>query len=468
MQKNEVIAPPSSLKEDGVSPLTLSQCESKALLAAAKKVATRLKEAGFIVYYVGGSVRDELLGKIPKDRDLATSATPEQILSLYPNAHTVGVHFGVVLIKEEGFYLEVATFRQDGDYEDGRHPTEVTYSSPEEDAQRRDFTLNGLFEDPFTGEIIDYVGGLADIKAHILRAIGEPRARFEEDALRLLRAVRFAVVTGFELEKETWAAMKEKAPLLALISCERIYSEFSRILLDPRRALGVRLLVESGLMHFIIPELYALKGCEQPPEWHPEGDVYTHTLLMLESLGECDSLALCYAVLLHDIGKPETQFFDEEAQRWRFNGHDTLGAVLSRKILGRLKAPNELTREVEEMVGNHMRFMHIQEMREAKVRRFMARSTFELEMELHRLDCLTSNGCLENYHFLEQKKEQYKATPLLPAPLLTGRDLIEAGFTPSPHFRVFLEELQTRQLEQDLTSREEALCFAHHFFSLLS
>lgn len=425
----------------------------------AHEIARRLSGAGHTTYFAGGCVRDALLGKTPKDYDIATSATPDEVLSLFPKSDPVGAHFGVILVREKGLPFEIATFRHDGSYHDGRHPESVTFSTPKEDAQRRDFTVNGLFQDPANGEIIDYVGGQEDLANKTLRAIGSAEKRFQEDALRLLRAVRFATCLEFEIETVTWEAVCENTHLLEKISMERIRDEFSRILLAPQRARGLDLLTESGLMRHIVVEVYDLIGCEQPPQWHPEGDVYTHTRIMLDMLGDDPSLELALGVLLHDIGKPATFSCDPAEGRIRFNGHDRVGADMAETILRRLKYANKTTEAVSAMVANHMNFMNVQQMRTAKVKRFMSRPTFEDEMELHRVDCASSNGFTENYDFLRAKQDEFAAEPLIPEPLVTGRDLIDLGQEPGPAFREILQAVQTEQLEGRLSSRDEALDF---------
>jgi len=400
------------------------------LFAAAHLVAKRLTDAGHTTYFAGGCVRDALLGKDPKDYDIATSATPEEVQTLLPRSNAIGAHFGVILIKEDRFHFEIATFRHDGSYSDGRHPESVTFSTPEEDAQRRDFTVNGLFQDPQSGEIIDFVGGIADLETKTLRAIGTAGDRFQEDALRLMRAVRFATVLKFEIEPSTWQAVCDHATLLAQISAERIREEFTRILVAPSRARGFDLLTESQLMRHVVPEVYDLIGCEQPPQWHPEGDVYQHTRIMLDMLEADPTPELVLAVLLHDIGKPPTYTYDEAENRIRFNGHDRVGAKMAEEILRRLKCSNSTIDAVCAMVANHMNFMNVQLMRIAKVKRFMARPTFEQEMELHRVDCGSSNGLTDNYDFLRAKAKEFESAPLIPTPLITGKDLIDMGFQP--------------------------------------
>lgn len=424
---------------------------------AALSLARRLTGAGHTAYLAGGCVRDRLLGREPKDYDIATSATPAQVLALFPGSNEVGAHFGVIIARADGHQVEIATFRTDGSYRDGRRPESVTFSTPQEDARRRDFTINGLFENPATGEVIDFVGGRADLAAGLLRAIGEPAARFGEDALRLLRAVRFATRLGFEIEPLTWQAIRDHAESLRRISPERIRDEFSKIIAAPRRSEGLDLLVRSGLIACFIPEVLALIGCEQPPEWHPEGDVYIHTRIMLGMLADDAPLELCLAVLLHDIAKPPTQTFDEDAGRIRFNGHDALGATMAEEILRRLKYPNEVIEAVAFMVSRHMQFMNVQQMRTARLKRFMAEPTFPQELELHRVDCGSSNGFTDNLEYLIAKRTEFAAEPLIPPPLVNGRDLIALGLDPGPRFREILETIQTEQLEGRLNDREAAL-----------
>ncbi|MGC6425879.1 MAG: CCA tRNA nucleotidyltransferase [Akkermansiaceae bacterium] len=429
----------------------------------AKRTATVLRDAGHTVYFAGGAVRDRLLGKSPKDYDLATSATPEEVQALFKKSDAVGEHFGVIIVKDTEDAVEVATFRTDGSYKDGRHPDKVFFSTPEEDALRRDFTINGLFEDPFTGEVIDFVGGQEDLKNGILRAIGNPSERFQEDALRLLRAIRFATVTDFQLDQKTRDSVRENAHLLELISPERIQAEFSKIIESVNRSRGLDLLVETGLAKIFFPELLDLIGCEQPPQWHPEGDVYVHTRIALSLLGEAP-LPLCLAVLLHDIGKPPTQTWDEEHQRLRFNGHESIGAEMAGDILRRLRYSNQIIDTVTFMVGRHMRFMHVQDMRTAKLKRFMSAETFPMEQELHRVDCASSNGFTDNYDFLIRKQEEFASTPLIPKPLLNGRDLIdEIGLSPGPKMGEILRAVQTEQLEGRISDKESALIFVKTF-----
>jgi poly(A) polymerase len=423
---------------------------------AALALAAKLKDRGHQALFAGGCVRDRLLGHAPEDYDIATSAVPSEVLGIFPGSNEVGAHFGVVIAKHGGHHVEIATFRTDGSYRDGRRPESVTFSNPVEDAQRRDFTINGLFEVPETGEVIDHVGGMADLKAGVIRAIGEPRARFEEDGLRLLRAVRFAARMGFAIEARTDAALRECAPLLDRISPERIRDEFSKILTSPRRRAGVEHLVDSGLTDHFLPELRATIGCEQPPEWHPEGDVFTHTMIMLGLLEPGAALDLCLAVLLHDIAKPPCRSIDPDG-RIRFNGHDALGAEMAESILRRLRYPNQLIENVTAMVGRHMQFMNVQKMRVAKLKRFMSGPVFTRELELHRVDCASSNGFTDNYDFLLAKEAEFAAEPLIPPPLVSGRDLVAMGLAPGPRFKELLDAVQTEQLEGRIHERGPAL-----------
>jgi poly(A) polymerase len=423
---------------------------------AALALARRLTAAGHKAFFAGGCVRDKLLDHVPVDYDIATSAVPSEVLKLFPGSNEVGAHFGVVIAKHGGHHIEIATFRTDGSYRDGRRPESVTFSTPLEDARRRDFTINGLFEVPETGEVIDYVGGMADLKAGVIRAIGDARARFNEDGLRLLRAVRFAARLGFTIEPETDNALRECAHLLDRISPERIRDEFSKILTSPRRRAGVEHLVETGLIRHFMPELLPMIGCEQPPEWHPEGDVFTHTMIMLEMLAPDAPIELCLAVLLHDIAKPPCRTVDADG-RIRFNGHDAMGAQMAETILRRLRYPNQVIADAVAMVARHMQFMNVQKMRVAKLKRFMAEPTFERELELHRVDCASSNGFTDNYEFLQTKEAEFAAEPLIPPPLVTGRDLIKLGLQPGPRFKEILETIQNEQLEGRILEREEAL-----------
>jgi len=426
--------------------------------ATATHIVQRLREAGHEAYFAGGCVRDRLLGKAAHDFDVATSARPEQVQALFARTVAVGAQFGVIVVVEDGTDYQVATFRADGAYIDGRHPEEVTFTTAEGDAQRRDFTVNGLFYDPIEKKVIDFVGGQADLAAGVLRAIGDPVQRFTEDKLRVLRGVRFSASLGFAIEPATWQAIREGAARIHEVSAERIREELVKIFLSPRRVAGWDLLDASGLMAEILPEVSALKGCEQPPEFHPEGDVFVHTRLMLSLLPEAVSLPLVFSVLFHDIGKPPTMQVDPTG-RIRFNGHESVSAGMTEKIMRRLRFSNDEIAATVEMVQNHMVFKDVKNMRVARLKRFMARPTFEDELELHRVDCLGSHGFLDNLDFLRAKREEFASEPLIPPPLLAGHDLIALGWKPGPRFKEVLDAVQTRQLEGLLTSSEQALAW---------
>jgi poly(A) polymerase len=427
--------------------------------AEARAVVERLQNAGFTAFYAGGCVRDALLGITPKDFDIATSARPEEVQRLFPRNVAIGAHFGVISVLEGGYDFQVATFRSDEAYIDGRHPTGVTFSTPQMDAERRDFTVNGMFFDPVREEIIDYVHGREDLKSGLLRAIVDPAARFREDRLRLLRAVRFAATFGFEIDTATWQAIQANAPEIHVVSAERIREELVRTFTSPGRVRGFDLLDSSGLMAQILPEITALKGCEQPPQFHPEGDVYVHTRIMLELLPPQTSVPLVFSVLFHDIGKPATYSLDPAEGRIRFSGHDKVGAEMTIRLMEKLRFSREEIDATAQAVSNHMIFKDVQSMRVARLKRFMANPHFEDELELHRVDCASSHGMLDNYDFLRQKREEFAREPLIPPPLVSGRDMIALGWKPGPKIGEILEAVQTRQLEGTLTSREEALAW---------
>jgi poly(A) polymerase len=422
----------------------------------AREIVRKLRAAGRVAYYAGGCVRDLLRGEVPKDIDVATDARPEEVQKIFPRTYAVGAHFGVIVVLENDFQFEVATFRSDGAYLDGRRPVEVHFATAEEDAARRDFTINGMFFDPENEEVIDFVDGRADLERRVIRAIRDPAQRFAEDRLRILRAVRFATVLGFEIEPATWDAVVAHAPSIREISAERIREELVRIFMSPHRVRGWDLLDASGLMRNILPELEAMKGCEQPPQFHPEGDVFKHTRIMLELLPAEVSLPLVLSVLFHDIGKPPTSLVDADG-RIRFNGHDRLGAEMTEAIMERLRFSGAEIEATVEAVRQHMVFKDVPNMRVAKLKRFMARPTFEDELELHRVDCASSHGMLDNYDFLRQKKEEFANEPIIPPPLVTGDDLIALGLKPGPKFGEILEAVETQQLEGALKTQEEAL-----------
>jgi putative nucleotidyltransferase with HDIG domain len=427
----------------------------------AGSIVSQLRAQGHSAWLVGGCVRDLLLGRVPKDFDIATSARPADILRLFPNADQVGAHFGVILVHQDGAHVEVATFRSDLDYTDGRRPNAVHFeSSPEQDVLRRDFTINALLLDPDTNEVLDYVGGRADLDARIVRAIGDPVRRFQEDHLRLLRAVRFAARLNFTIEPATFAAMQTLAPAIHHISIERVRDEISRILTEGGARRGFELLDASGLLREVLPEVSTLKGVEQPPEFHPEGDVWTHTLIMLEGLGgstQPPSLELALGVLLHDIGKPATFRI---AGRIRFDGHVEKGVEIAHALLNRLRYPHAVIEQVEALIDNHMRFKDVPNMRESKIKRFLRMPKFEEHLALHRLDCLSSHGSLANYDFARNRQNEVPPEQLRPVPLVTGHDLIAAGCKPGPAFGAALHEAEDAQLEGRVTTKEEALRLA--------
>jgi poly(A) polymerase len=423
---------------------------------AARKVAARLREQGRIAYFAGGCVRDMVRGLTPKDYDVVTDAPPEAVQAIFPRTYAVGAQFGVIIVLEASFQFEVATFRSDDAYIDGRHPSAVHFSSPEQDAKRRDFTINGMFYDPVADKVIDLVGGKADIAAKLVRAIGDPAKRFAEDRLRMLRAVRFATVLDYQIDKATWDALVTSAPSINQISAERIRDELGRIFLSPNRVRGWDLLDASGLMPAILPELEAMKGVLQPEKFHPEGDVFVHTRLMLQLLPEEVSVPLVFAVLFHDVAKPVTATVDNTG-RIRFNEHDRIGAQMTEAIMRRLRFSGDEIEAAVEMVRQHMVFKDAPKMRIAKLKRFMARPTFDEELELHRVDCESSHRMLDNYEFLLRKREEFANEPIIPPPLVRGDDLIALGLKPGPKFGEILEAVETRQLEGQLHTREEAL-----------
>jgi poly(A) polymerase len=431
----------------------------------ARQIAARLRERGQVAYFAGGCVRDIVRGETPKDFDIATDATPEIVQQIFARTYAVGAHFGVIVVVENGFQFEVATFRSDDAYVDGRRPSSVHFSSPEEDAKRRDFTINGMFFDPVADKVIDFVGGRADLEAKLIRAIGDPAQRFQEDRLRMLRAIRFATVLDYKIDNQTWNAIVANAAAINEISAERIREELVRIFLSPNRVRGWDLLDESGLLRAILPELEAMKGCAQPEQFHPEGDVFEHTRLMLKQLTDKVSVPLVFAVLLHDVAKPVTATVDDTG-RIRFNEHDRIGAAMTEQIMERLRFSRAEIDATVEMVRQHMVFKDVPKMRVAKLKRFMARATFDKELELHRVDCLSSHRMLDNYDFLVRKREEFANEPIIPAPLVRGDDLIALGLKPGPKFGEILEAVETRQLEGNLKTREEALDWVTREYSL--
>ena len=434
------------------------QTEPITLREGALRLAKRLAKAGYQAFWVGGSVRDAQLGQAPKDYDIATDAKPEDIEQLFRKTIPVGKQFGVIMVLEAGHEYQVATFRAEADYTDGRRPGSVRFTDAREDALRRDFTVNGLFYDPLTDELHDWVGGLADLEAKCIRTIGDATERFGEDRLRMLRAVRFAAQLGFEIEPMTFAAVREHASAIAEVSAERIRDELLKIFRPPHAARGLDLLRESGLLAEVLPELASTIGCEQPPEHHPEGDVFTHIRLMLSQLPETVSIELSWSVLMHDIAKPVTFSCDDDG-RIRFFGHEKIGEDMARAILNRLRFTNAEVAAVTTCVRYHMQMKDAQQMRTATLRKLFLRPTFPIELELHRLDCLSSSGRLDNFEFLKTRFETFKNQPDLKDPLIDGSDLIALDQAPGPEFGKVLDEARERQLEGEITTRKEALAW---------
>jgi tRNA nucleotidyltransferase/poly(A) polymerase len=440
----------------------------------AVEIAADLRSQGFQAWLVGGCVRDLVLGREPSDYDISTDARPEELLRLFPGAHLVGAQFGVVLVNE----TEIATFRSDHSYQDGRHPGRVVFETdPKQDVLRRDFTINALLLDPsvlnslysssplasspsLSSHVIDFVGGLPDLRAGVIRAIGDPEQRFAEDHLRMLRAVRFAARFGFEIEPATLAAIQRLHAQILRVSPERTRDELVRILTEGGARRGFELLDASGLLGDILPEVAAMKGVAQPPEFHPEGDVWTHTLIMLEGL-QSPSPALALGVLLHDVGKPGTF---RMADRIRFDGHVELGERIAREILNRLRFSNAEIDQAIALIANHMRFSHVHQMRESTLKRMLRLPAFDEHLELHRLDCSSSHGHLDNYEFAKTKFEQSAPEELRPPRLVTGDDLIAAGYAPGPDFSRMLEVAEDAQLEARIQSKEEGLALIRSTF----
>jgi len=411
---------------------------------------------------VGGCVRDLLLGREPVDYDVATDATPVEVAGLFPESVAVGAQFGVILIPKNGLKVEVATFRSDMGYSDGRHPDRVVYSkTPQEDVQRRDFTINGLLMRHDNGEVLDFVGGQKDLTAGMIRAIGDPGLRFAEDKLRMMRAVRFAARFGFEIEPVTLQAIRGHVAEIQRVSPERIREELTKMLTEGAARRAFELMDETGLLEQVLPEISAMKGVEQPPEFHPEGDVWIHTRLMLEQIAKGASPALAWGVLLHDVGKPPTfQSAEETGDRIRFNHHVDVGVKMAEAICRRLRFSNEDTEQIMALVENHMRFGAVEAMKKATLKRFVRLPLFDEHMELHRLDCLSSHRHLDSYHFVQRFLDETPPEQVRPERLLTGDDLLTMGLRPGPEFARILRGIEDAQLEGQLKTKEEAKEYA--------
>ncbi len=428
---------------------------------AAYRIVATLREQGFQAFYAGGCVRDRLLGREARDFDVATSATPDVVLRTFPKTFAVGAHFGVILVVTKladgrETQTEVATFRTDGVYTDGRRPDAVEYSeSPQEDVERRDFTINGMLFDPLAERVLDFVGGQRDLEAALVRAIGEPGRRFREDKLRMLRAVRFAARFRFELEEATERAIHEQAATVHQVSPERIRDELTRMLTEGEAATAFRLLDRTGLLREVLPEIDRMHGVEQPPDWHPEGDVFIHTMLLLEKLEPGVSPTLAWSALLHDVGKPPCYVLDGD--RIRFNGHAEVGTRMAEAICRRLRFSNEDTEQIASLVANHMRFGDVQKMKESTLKRFLRLPRFPEHLALHRMDCLSSHKLLGLYDYAKEHYEKTPAEQVRPVLLVTGNDLIAAGYRPGPQFKEWLALAEDAQLEGRVHATDEGL-----------
>jgi poly(A) polymerase len=419
-------------------------------------IAARLQQAGWTAFWVGGCVRDFLLGREPGDYDVVTSALPEQIEKLFPHTVPVGRKFGVVVVIEAGRQVQVATFRAEADYRDGRHPETVAFGDAAADAHRRDFTVNGLFYDPVAGKLYDWVAGEPDLRARMIRTIGPPAERFGEDHLRLLRAVRLAAQLGFEIESETFAALKSHAARIKSISAERIRDELNRLFRPPHAGRGLELLRDSGLLEQVLPEIAATIDCAQSPDFHPEGTVYEHLRLMLGQLPAQAHPSLPWAALLHDVAKPLTASTDPATGSIHFYGHEKVGAEMAERILERLRFPRKQIEEVASAVRCHMQFKDVLQMRKSTLRSLLMRPTFPLELELHRLDCLGSHGRLDIFDFLVEQAKALENQPEIRPPLLKGEDLIRLGMKPGPAMGALLAEIREKQLQDELKTPDEA------------
>jgi poly(A) polymerase len=426
----------------------------------AAEIVRRLQDAGFAAFWVGGCVRDFLLRRQPGDYDIVTAALPEQIEALFKRTLAVGRKFGVMVVVERGHQFQVATFRAEADYQDGRHPEQVMFGDARADARRRDFTVNGLFYDPVREKLHDWVGGKADLRAKVIRTIGAPAERFAEDHLRLLRAVRFAAQLGFQIEAGTFAALQASAPKIKTISAERIREELLKLLRPPHAGRGLDLLRESGLLEQALPEIAATIACEQSPDFHPEGSVFNHLRLMLERLPPDAAPSLAWAVLLHDVAKPVTASGNAQTGSTHFYGHEKIGAEMATEILERLRFPRKQIEEIVQAVRCHMQFKDALQMRKSTLRRLLLRPTFPLELELHRLDCLGSHGQLDVYDYLVRQAKELEQQPQIRPPLLTGDDLIALGMKPGPALGALLAELREKQLLDELKTKAEARAWA--------
>jgi poly(A) polymerase len=443
------------------SPMTPESNSSAAARARAAEICRTLAERGFAAYFVGGCVRDLLLGREPADYDVATNATPIQVQEIFPGSLTVGAQFGVVIVPSEEAQIEVATFRSDIGYSDGRHPDNVVFTStPEQDAARRDFTINGMFMDPANNRVLDFVGGEKDLHAGIIRAIGDPKQRFTEDKLRLARAVRFAARFGYEIEQETFKAIRKLAREIMQVSAERLRDELTKMLTEGKARDAFELLDKTWLLSVVLPEIARMHGVEQPPQYHPEGDVWIHTMLMIEKLPAGCAPTLAWGVLLHDVGKPATfRSAAETGDRIRFDNHVDVGVKMAEAICSRLRFSNEDTEQIAALVANHMKFKDVTQMRTSTLKRFVRLPHFDEHLELHRLDCLSSHRQLDNLELVKKFITDTPPEQVRPPRLITGDDLRALGYRPGPQYKTILEAVEEAQLEGKVGSRDEALAF---------
>jgi len=444
---------------------TMIQRPSSTEFRTAERIVCTLQEAGHQALLAGGCVRDLLMGVEPKDYDVATTATPEQVARLFPYTKPVGTEFGVMLVIEDGTSFQVATFRSEGDYADGRHPDRVSFATAEDDAKRRDFTINGMYWDPACDEVMDTVGGRADIERGVVRAIGDPTERLREDHLRIVRAVRFAARLEFTIEERTRQALIECAPLVERIVPERMQQELRVILTDRNPALALRMMDELGMLTRIFPELEDARGCEQPENYHPEGDVFVHTLLTVEKAGAHPEFAVALAALLHDIGKPEAV---RRSEPKRFPEHERIGAEMAEAVCSRLRLPRDETDRVCWLVKRHMYFKEAQRMKTSTLKRLFAEPGFEHLCALIKADALASWGVLDDYHYVLQRRQEMSEEEISPPPLISGRDLLAKGYKPGPALGKILAEVREQQLQGELTTREEALAAAERMASQMN
>ena len=431
---------------------------------AALEIVRRLKDDGYEACWVGGCVRNKIMEIPSEDIDIATSARPDSVQEIFSKTCAVGAKFGVVIVIIDETSTEVATFRSDGAYLDKRHPSEVQFSNARKDAMRRDFTVNALFWDPVSGDLHDFVDGLDDIRRKVIRCIGRPEERFSEDALRLLRAIRFSARFAFTIEEQTWSAILRNSSSINSISPERIRDELIKIFTGPNPGSALEMLERSGLLRVTLPEIQAMKGVPQPEKFHPEGDCFEHVKLCLEWLRD-PSTTLAFGCLLHDVGKPPTY---QESDRIRFDNHTKVGAKIAEDICRRLRFSNREREAIVDLVYRHMHFLSVRDMKKSTLKKFLSHPNIEEDLELHRADCLASHGNLENYHFCMEQLEIFRKEEekIIPEPLINGNDLINEGYKPGPVFKEILSRVEEAQLEEEVSSKEEAMKLVKKEFPL--